>query len=48
MADSEVRKTFVDAGLEPVMLGRQEFRQLIESELLEFKAVAQRGKITLD
>ena len=48
MADAEVRQTLINAGLEPAMLGRQAFRQLIESELPAFKAVAQRGRITLD
>ena len=48
MAEADVRKTLTEAGLEPVMLGREAFRQLIETEVAEFKAVAQRGKITLD
>ena len=48
MAEADVRKTLTEAGLEPVMLGREAFRQLIATELVEFKAVAQRGKITID
>jgi tripartite-type tricarboxylate transporter receptor subunit TctC len=48
MADPEVRKALTQAGLEPVMLGQQAFRQLIEDEVLAFRVVAHRGQITLD
>jgi tripartite-type tricarboxylate transporter receptor subunit TctC len=48
MAEPEVQKSLVAAGLEPVMLGSAPFQQLMRKEIEEFRAVAQRAQITLD
>lgn len=48
MQDPEVRKVFVNNGLEPVMLGRDAFRDKVNAEITQFTGVAQRGAITMD
>jgi tripartite-type tricarboxylate transporter receptor subunit TctC len=48
MAEPEVRKTLDVAGLQPVMLGPDAFRQMIRDEVGTFKAIGQRAQIKID
>ena len=48
MQDADVRKVFTTNGFEPVMLGRDAFRDKVNAEIAQFTAVAQRGAITMD
>ena len=48
MTEPDVRQALTDAGLAPVQPDRRAFRQLINDELPASRALAHRGRITLD
>jgi tripartite-type tricarboxylate transporter receptor subunit TctC len=48
MSEPEIRKALEGAGLEPVLLGPEAFRELMRSEIGTFKAVGQRAHISMD